>query len=653
MRRQYVISCLGFLWSIFIYGHTVIAQLCQGSLGDPVVNIDFGSGSGPASALPGTLTNYSFVPYSCPADGFYSIGNSSPVCFNSTWHILSEDHTPNDTNGYMMIVNASYTPGDFYVQTVDGLCDNTTYEFAAWMLNILTTSACGNAGIKPNVTFNIETVSGAVLQSYKTGDIPATDVPTWKQYGLFFTTPVNTNSIVIRMTNNAPGGCGNDIVLDDITFRPCGAKVNVAINNASKSVNVCEGDNPTFTFSSDVTPLLSNTSYQWQVSTDLGFTWTDIAGATNATFTRLPLNGLGVYKYRVAVAQGNYILIPACSRVLSEALTINQVPLPVADASNDGPVCEGSSLTLKANDASLYTWTGPANYSSNQPSPVISNIPLNYAGKFYLKIISPEGCANTDSTTVSIIPGPLVNAGIDANICEGATTRLNGSTNAANFEWQASPSLSNNLNLNPIASPVEATEYILFADDGTCRKSDSVIVSVYKKPVANAGPDKVLIQGDATILNGTSNVSSVSVLWKPNLNITTATDLAPLVNPVVSTIYTLTLSSNYGCGTSEDSVLVKVFSKLFVPNAFTPNNDGLNDTWKIEPLEAYPSAVLKVFNRFGQMIFSNDGISGNNGMSRQWDGKYKGKLQLSGAYPYIIDLKNGSPVIKGIVYLVL
>ncbi len=647
MRRQLVIFRAFFLFATCIFTHAATAQLCKGSLGDPVVNINFGAGTGPASALPGTLTNYAFVPYSCPADGLYSIGNSSPVCFGDTWHTIPEDHTPNDANGYMMIVNASYTPGDFYVQTVDGLCDNTTYEFAAWILNILKPSACGFAGIKPNVTFNIETTSGTVLQSYKTGDIQATDVPTWKQYGLFFTTPVNTNSIVIRMTNNAPGGCGNDLVLDDITFRPCGPLVNVVINNTATSVNVCEGDFPTFTFSSDVTPILGNTSYQWQISTDMGATWTDIAGATNATYTRLPLIGLGVYKYRVAVAQGNYILIPSCSRVLSEALTVNQISLPVPAASNNGPVCEGSTLVLMSNSASTYSWTGPANFSSTQSSPAIGKVSLNYNGKFYLKIVSPEGCTNTDSTVVTIIPGPTVNAGSDINICEGTTAQLNGSTNAASYLWVPAQNLSDNLILNPVASPTETTEYILSVDNGTCQKSDSVIVGVYKKPVADAGPDKVLIQGSATTLDATSNISEVSILWQPNFNITTATDLVPLVNPITSTMYTLTLNSNYGCGISRDTVFVKVFAKLFIPNAFSPNNDGINDQWNIEPLQAYPSAILKVFNRFGQMVFTN------NGISKAWDGRYKGKIQPTGAYPYIIDLRNGGPVIKGIVYLLL
>ena len=71
----------------------------------------------------------------------------------------------------MMVVNASYTPGDFFVKTVDGLCPNTTYEFAAWILNVCSHLHAGKC-IKPNITFNIETTSGTVLQTYKTGDIP-------------------------------------------------------------------------------------------------------------------------------------------------------------------------------------------------------------------------------------------------------------------------------------------------------------------------------------------------------------------------------------------------------------------------------------------------------------------------------------------------
>ena len=101
------------------------AQLCTGSLGDPVVNITFGGGSGPGPALPLNTTTYSHVFSSCPNDGEYSLVDLSFNCFGGSWHTLSGDHTPNDALGRYMLVNASFLPGDFYLDTIRGLCPNT------------------------------------------------------------------------------------------------------------------------------------------------------------------------------------------------------------------------------------------------------------------------------------------------------------------------------------------------------------------------------------------------------------------------------------------------------------------------------------------------------------------------------------------------
>src|SRR5207344_2654433 len=105
--------------------------------------------------------------------------------FGSTWHSITQDHT-GDNGGYFMLVNASYGTGDFYVSTVDGLCANTTFEFAAWVMNILKPSSCNYMGIKPNLTFSIETASGTILKEFNSGDISAESSPQWKQYGFFF-----------------------------------------------------------------------------------------------------------------------------------------------------------------------------------------------------------------------------------------------------------------------------------------------------------------------------------------------------------------------------------------------------------------------------------------------------------------------------------
>ena len=88
----------------FLISNIAVAQVCSGSLGDPVINKTFGTGRNPGAALPPGITNYPYFASACPNDGNYSIANSSYNCHGSTWHSVVEDHTPNDTAGYMMVI---------------------------------------------------------------------------------------------------------------------------------------------------------------------------------------------------------------------------------------------------------------------------------------------------------------------------------------------------------------------------------------------------------------------------------------------------------------------------------------------------------------------------------------------------------------------
>ena len=629
----------------FVYSTELSAQLCQGSLGDPVVNITFGAGSNPGLPIGNSTTNYTYVTHDCPQDGYYTVANSTNSCFGGTWHTLPEDHTPGDVNGYMMVVNASFNPGDFFVKTVDGLCPNTTYEFAAWIYNVLQPFACSGQGIKPNITFNIETTSGTVLQSYQTGDIPMTT--NWTQYGFFFATTAGVNSVVLRMTNNAPGGCGNDLLLDDITFRACGPLVTANINGSVDSVDVCTGDNSVFTLLANVSAGYTDPVYQWQLSTNNGVSWANIPGATNTTYVRPATATTGIYLYRLAVSQRDNMNISSCS-ILSNVVSVGVNKYPVVAASNLGS-CTGDTLFLNANDGVLFSWTGPMNFSSTEQSPFIPAAVAGNSGTYYVKVTSSKGCASIDSTIVKLATKPFINAGTDAEICEGTSIQLNGtgSNNITSYAWTPPEEVSDATIPNPIASPKETTLYILTVANNECKVSDSVLITVDKLPTANAGPDKVIIKGQSVTLNGAAGGTDVNYIWTPNTNITGSESLTPVVNPTANQMYALNVFSNKGCGTAIDSVLVKVYQQLYIPNAFTPNSDGINDTWFIETLQAYPGAEVKVFNRYGQMVFDN------HGKDIWWDGKFKGVQLTSGAYVYIINLKNNTPVIKGVVYVLL
>jgi gliding motility-associated-like protein len=642
---EYIKISIFFLVFYFVYSTELSAQLCQGSLGDPVVNITFGAGSNPGPPIGNSTTNYTYVTNDCPQDGYYTVANSTNSCFGGTWHTLPEDHTPGDVNGYMMVVNASFNPGDFFVKTVDGLCPNTTYEFAAWIYNVLQPFACNGQGIKPNITFNIETTLGAVLQTYSTADIP--ESPNWVQYGFFFSTSVGVNSVVLRMTNNAPGGCGNDILLDDITFRACGPLVTANINGSVDSVDVCTGDNSVFTLLANVSAGYTDPVYQWQLSTNNGVSWANISGATNTTYIRPATATTGIYLYRLAVSQRDNMNISSCS-ILSNVVSVGVNKYPVVAASNLGS-CTGDTLFLNANDGVLFSWTGPMNFSSTEQSPFIPAAVAGNSGTYYVKVTSSKGCASIDSTIVKLATKPFINAGTDAEICEGTSIQLNGtgSNNITSYAWTPPEEVSDATIPNPIASPKETTLYILTVANNECKVSDSVLITVDKLPTANAGPDKVIIKGQSVTLNGAAGGTDVNYIWTPNTNITGSESLTPVVNPTANQMYALNVFSNKGCGFAIDSVLVKVYQQLYIPNAFTPNSDGINVTWFIETLQAYPGAEVKVFNRYGQMVFDN------HGKDIWWDGKFKGVQLTSGAYVYIINLKNNTPVIKGVVYVLL
>ncbi|MEO5996160.1 MAG: gliding motility-associated C-terminal domain-containing protein [Chitinophagaceae bacterium] len=620
------------------------AQICTGSLGDPVINVTFGSGSNPGGPLASVNNNYNYTAAGCPGDGFYTVVNSTANCFNNTWHNLLSDHTPNDVNGYMMLVNASYTPGDFYVDTVKGLCPNTTYEFAAWVLNVLRSSACQGRPIDPNLTFKIQTTAGVVLGTYDTGDITQTSGPDWKQYGLFFTTPSTVSNIILRLTNNAPGGCGNDLILDDITFRACGASVNAVINYAGGTtvVDLCQGDTQQFALSASLSVGYSNPAYQWQVSTD-SVLWKDINGAITPSYNR-NTTGIGDYRYRLAVAEAGNITNAAC-RIYSNVVMIRINANPLINALSNKSVCDQGPMNLQASGASTYLWTGPGGFTSTLSNPK-SIASFNNSGTYYVKAITARGCIGIDSVLIQVFPKPTVEAGQGQHLCEGSSVTLHAS-NATSFLWSPSAGLSSTTIKDPIARPVDSTKYILtIKDQNGCSASDSVNINVSKKPVADAGKEIQLFEGQSAMLQGFSGGTNVRFQWSPGSYMNNSNSLTPTITPPDTITYTLIVTSGDGCGSAVDKVFVRVYQKVVVPNAFSPNGDGINDVWNIENLQTYNEAMITVFNRNGQVVFKS------RGYSKRWDGRYNNQPLPFGTYYYTLDLRNGTKVTSGWVLIV-
>ncbi len=454
------------------------AQLCTGSLGDPVVNITFDTRGGPVYTPP---PGYTYTTNTCPNDGSYTITGATSGCFGNHWHTVKTDH---GGHGQFMLVNASFTPSDFFVATVKDLCPNTNYEFASWLMNVLSST-----GIKPNVTFTIEKPDGTVLQSFSTGDIPETTAPVWKQYGFYFTTPADNAEIVLRMRNNAPGGNGNDLALDDITFRPCGPIIHASIIGHADTLDFCQDHLERFNFTGQASSDYVDPVYRWQQSTDTGRTWTDIPGAVSGSYSTEP-TGPGWFGYRLSI---------------------------------------------------------------------------------------------TERSSASIIS------------CRIASTVL--------------------------------------------------VVNLHADPQVDAGQDRVLIVGDTVHLQGLVKGEEPSYAWAPADGLTDLGNLNAVASPAATVNYRLAATTPFGCS-SQDAVTVNVVTGIFVPNAFTPNGDGLNDHWRIPFLDPVFGATVKLYNRYGKLVYQ---VSGK---WVDWDGTVDGVEQSTGVYIYVIHFRHGRPDMKGFVDLI-
>jgi gliding motility-associated-like protein len=453
---------------------------------------------------------------------------------------------------------------------------------------------------------------------------------------------------VLRIFNNAPGGCGNDLALDDITFRACGPKLTPSITgNANTTAVVCEGQAKSFSFTCNVSPGFNNPVFQWQQNINNG-TWTDIPGANTTSLSKsFAANAAaGNYGFRLTASEIGNATSLQC-RVVALPLFVNVVANPVPNAGNTGPVCEGANLVLTATDGTQFAWTGPGNYSDSGASAGINIVQQAQAGKYFVMVTNSSGCSHLDSTVVKVNPVPTATVSFSSKvICTGDAVQLNAG-GGAGYAWSPNTALSSASIANPDASPVTTTTYVVtVSNQFACTDTATVLITVNEKPTANAGPDKTIIKGRTILLEGSATGQSINYSWQPAVYLDNPQLLQPMASPSADIDYTLTVSSANGCGTATDLMHVFVFNDIYIPTAFSPNGDGLNDTWKIPALAAFPAFELTIFNRTGEVVFQN-----KNALL-PWDGIFKGLPLPAGSYVYVINLKQFPGILKGSVMIV-
>jgi gliding motility-associated-like protein len=626
--------------------HTAGAQLCNGSLGDIAASIDFGGGAVPGSPINNVSSNYQHTNQDCPSEGFYALRGSTFTCNSGNWHTVAFDHTPNDPNGYFLLINALAGPSPIYTDTVYGLCPNITFQTDAWVINLLKPGACSGGGNDPNLTFTITNISGTVLAQYNSGDLAETDLPIWTSHSFRFTSPANGN-VIVKITSNGFAGCGNEFAIDDITFRPCGPTINTSFANINGTqVSVCESNQQDILITANYNGGVQNPRIQWQISSNGGTGWSDIPGATSLNYLRTPTS-TGDFYYRCTISDASQAGIPGCIFRSNFVRVFISSP-PFIQATNYVFSCYGSTVYLFAAGGSRYEWWGPNGFYSNLQGPAIEKVNFSHTGVYTVKGYNDAGCFATDTTQLNIYAAPVATlTPASASICEGAGVQLNAG-GSLRYKWFPSTGLSNDTIPNPIARPLNDVTYLVRVyNEYTCYDTASVKITVWKKPKAFAGPDLFFRKGKSVQLDGGVQGTDVTYSWTPPDYLDNPNILKPVATPPGTMIYTLTVVSNLGCGVSTDEVKVEAIDKLFIPTAFTPNGDGLNDKWQIVTFEDYENATVEVYNRFGQLIYKGYGKD-----YKPWDGKYRNKLCSPGTYVYVVNLRNNKPLLKGTFTLI-
>ena len=411
LKKHILLIVIIFCFSFYNY-----AQLCEGSLGDPIVEIDFGSGTGRGTALGSTITAFNYVGTGTLDEGEYTIFNTTSCLKENPWHITG-DHTGN-ANGYMMVINSAVlaNEGIFYTKTVDGLCSDTTYEFSAWVMNMMN-PANGTDEHNPNITFRVSDTNGNLLGSYNTGNIPQTSSPTWIQYGFFFNLDSDTE-VIITILNSAASGRGNDIVLDDIAFRPCGPTITNSIDgNNISSINACKDETINYTLETTLSSGYSDPRYQWQYSNDNGMTWIDIIGETTQNLLVTDTSTPQTFLYRAAIANGDNINSLSC-RIVSDEFTVMIIEKPaplIGEIQQTFCTTQNATVsTIEVNGNSVWY----ENLSTKNPLP--SDYNLIHGVTYYGAQQNNTGCESDFrlGVLVDIISPTLIINNVSTDVCD-------------------------------------------------------------------------------------------------------------------------------------------------------------------------------------------------------------------------------------------
>jgi gliding motility-associated-like protein len=391
----------------------------------------------------------------------------------------------------------------------------------------------------------------------------------------------------------------------------------------------------------------------------------------------------------------SYPTVTGCDSIVTTQLSVSA--LPQVNLGRDTAICAGNILTLNAGSGyAAYQW-------SNSSSGAVLGTAT--PGTYWVEVRNASGCRNRDSIVITALSAPRFSLGNDNTICSEASYRIAPDNVFRSYLWQDGSTSAQYQARNP------GLYWLEVQTENGCRSRDSVNIKIASTAAIGLGPDTAYCRGSAitigkaladakcewsngstsssiTVSNpgiywvavnqaGCINRDSINITqreksndidctipssrltalgasqfsWSPGIGLNDSTSNNPTVRISATRDYILKGTDGFGCS-AYDTVSVKVTSagarQYQLPNAFTPNGDGRNDCFGLSTWGAVEQVNLKIYNRWGGVVFSG------NSIKDCWDGTLNGKPQDSGGFVYIVQARTlcGDVKQKGIVMLI-
>ncbi|HEV7329727.1 MAG TPA: PKD domain-containing protein [Flavisolibacter sp.] len=336
------------------------------------------------------------------------------------------------------------------------------------------------------------------------------------------------------------------------------------------------------------------------------------------------------------------------------SLVVNVHSLPVVSAGADVAICRGSAERLQASGASNYTWsTSQALSCTDCASPMAAP---SATTEFVVTGFDAYGCSASDAVQVTVHQPFKVRINPVPDICIGRSATL-AASGADQYNWSPSVSVANPSSATTTVTPQTSTQYTVVGKDnaGCFTDTASVAVTVWPYPTVEAGETQILSVGNVLKLSPTYSADVTSYLWNHPQTLSCSNCAFPEAKPKSETTYRVEVANRGGCRTS-DELTVRVIcnnGNLFIPNTFSPNQDGRNDRFFPRGTGIDRVKSFKIYNRWGELVYSNENFQANE-PSSGWDGRFKGQVLPSDVFVYsceVVCTNNELLTFKGDVTL--